>query len=223
MRHCLSTNCRTKRRAFGAFAKGERHIVANSDKERKQAVKLIHGVSVKDVSGVFCEYALDGDGVRLTLSAQDYKSFFVQAVGLLKEPLFFFLECPGGSGGDADDYSVYYLDNCTLPVVRAILKRYGGILYSDGVIRFGFGSLSSDEEIYIREYQSLRIYTKQPARYEELLKRMGYQRNDSALSLWDVLSETNVGECESVECDDEGYQDIIDNLSELGMYEAKTK
>ena len=97
----MSTNCRTKRRAFGAFAKGERHIVANSDKERKQAVKLIHGVSVKDVSGVFCEYALDGDGVRLTLSAQDYKSFFVQAVGLLKEPLFFFLECPGGSGGDA--------------------------------------------------------------------------------------------------------------------------
>ena len=107
--------------------------------------------------------------------------------------------------------------------MRAILKRYGGILYSDGVIRFGFGSLSSDEEIYMREYQSLRIYTKQPARYEELLKRMGYQRNDSALSLWDVLSETNVGECESVECDDEGYQDIIDNLSELGMYEAKTK
>lgn len=112
----------------------------------------------------------------------------------------------------------YYLDNCTLAVAQAILKRYGGILFADGVIRFGFGSHKTSDEIYMREYQTLTVYSKEIQRYAELLDKLGYRRNDSAVLTWDILSDKNPGECVNVESDDEGYPDMINNLIDIGMY-----
>ena len=87
-------------------------------------IKLIHGVSVDDTQALRKEYRLDGETIELTLSAEDYKEFFKQAVRLLPEPVFFFLEIPRED--DDEGYDTYYLDNCTIPVAEAILDRYGG-------------------------------------------------------------------------------------------------
>ncbi len=184
-----------------------------------QGIRLIHGVSVKDIKMIGRQYRLLGGTLELTLSAEDYGSFFDKAVGMLKEPVFFFIETP--KSPDSEEYETYYLDNCTLPVAKAILKRYSGILYSDGVIRFGFGSHISGDEIYMQEYQLVRIYSDMIPGYEKIVRELGYERNDGTKTIWDVLSDKNVGERESVECDDETYADIIENLSELGMYMAK--
>lgn len=189
---------------------------------RRETVKisgfrLIAGVYIPDVSTVKREYRIQKDKILLSLSAEDYKPFFTKAVKLIKEPVFFFAEIPS----DDDSMRTYYLDNCTAPVVQAILKRYGGILFADGVIRFGFGSNSSDEEIYMQSYQTVSVYSKNVAEYERILRSLGYQRNDRAVLTWDVLSEKNTGECVNVEVDDEGYHDMINNLIDVGMYSAE--
>ncbi len=180
---------------------------------------LISGVFVPDISGVKKSFRVSKDRIVFSLSAEDYPGFFKKAALLLSEPVFFFVEIPA----DNDLYRTYYLDNCTLPVASAILKRYGGILFNDGVIRWGFGSHKTDEEIYMREYQTAEIYFKSAERFTALLSSIGYENDPKGKTLWDVLSDKNGGECSSVEYDDETYMDMVNNLIDVGMYSADDK
>ena len=179
--------------------------------------RLIAGVSIPDTSALKREYRLQKSKITLSLSAEDYKDFFTLAVKKLAEPVFFFLEIPD----DNDASRTYYLDNCTQPVAQAILKRYGGILFADGVIKFGFGSHKTDDEIYMQEYQTVTVYSERIGEYEKVLQKLGYTRNDKALTAWDILSEKNAGECVNVDVDDEGYPDMLNNLIDIGMYPAE--
>ncbi|MCD7733107.1 MAG: hypothetical protein LUH56_06675 [Oscillospiraceae bacterium] len=175
-------------------------------------IKLIAGVSV-GADSVRKEYKIEDGRLTLTLSAEDYKSFFRQAIAKFTEPMFFFIEVPDG---DSDEYLTYYL-NCTVPVAKAILKRYGGILFSDGVIKFGFGSEAGDE-IYMQEFQRLDIYSNSLSKFEAIVKSLGYKNNPEATTIWDVLSDDNPGMRECVEVDDESFEDIVENLKDVGLY-----
>lgn len=175
---------------------------------------LIPGVYIPDVSALKREYKQGKSRLMFSLSARDYKRFFEASVKLLREPVFFFVEIPG----DNDCDRTYYLDNCTSAVAQAILKRYSDILFSDGVIKFGFGSHSTEDEIYMQEYQTVSICAKNTAEYAKILENLGYTRNDKAVLAWDILSESNTGECVNVEANDEGYPEMINNLIDVGMY-----
>ncbi len=179
--------------------------------------RLIAGISIPDTSRITREYKISRGRIYFTISAQDYQGFFAAAVKKLKEPVFFFVEIPDDNG----EYRLYYLDNCTEPVAQAILKRYSGILYGDGVIRYGFGSHDEDDEIYMQEYQTLSIYSKDLSKYEEVLASLGYKKSKDCVLSWDVIDNDNVGECINVEADDESYIDMINNLIDVGMYPAQ--
>ncbi len=182
---------------------------------RMSEIKLIAGVSV-NADSIKKEYKIADGRLTLTLSAEDYKNFFKQAVSKFTEPMFFFIEVP--KEDSEDEYDSYYL-NCTVPVAKAILKRYGGILFSDGIIRFGFGSEAGDE-IYMQEFQRLDIYSNSLSKFEAIVKSLGYKNNPEATTIWDVLSDSNPGMRECVEVDDEGFEDIIENLTEVGLYQG---
>lgn len=182
-------------------------------KEKNMDFRLISGVSVLNLSELKKEYRLKKDGLIFSLSADDYHEFFTGAVKRLSEPVFFFLEIPA----DNDSYRTYYLE-CTVPVALAILKRYRSVLYNDGVIRWGFGSHKTGDEIYMREYQTICLYSEKPEGYKKLLEQLGYKNNSSAKLVWDIISEKNPGECVNIEADDETYIDMLNNLIEVGMY-----
>lgn len=179
--------------------------------------RLIPGISIPDTSRIKREYKISRGRIYFTISAQDYQGFFSSCVKKLKEPVFFFVEIPDDNG----EYRLYYLDNCTEPVAQAILKRYSGILFGDGVIKYGFGSHAVDDEIYMQEYQTISIYSKDLAKYEEVLASLGYVKSKDCVLSWDVIDKDNVGECINVEADDESYIDMINNLIDVGMYPAK--
>lgn len=179
--------------------------------------RLIPGVSIPDTSRIKREYKISRGRIYFTISAEDYQGFFTSCVKKLNEPVFFFVEIPDDNG----EYRIYYLDNCTMPVALAILKRYSGILFGDGVIRYGFASHADDDEIYMQEYQTLSIYSKDLSRYESVLTSLGYTKNKDCILSWDIIDKDNVGECINVEADDESYIDMINNLIDVGMYPAK--
>lgn len=176
---------------------------------------LIPGVFIPDISGLDKTYRMRQDKIIFSLSAEDYNAFWIGTVRLMKDPVFFFVEIPS----DNDEYKTYYLDNCTKPVARAILKRYGGILFCDGVIRWGFGSHSTDDEVYMREYQTAEIYSKSPEEYKGLLGRIGYHEDKKSPLAWDILSVDNPGECVNVEVEDETYIEMVNNLTEAGLHD----
>lgn len=177
------------------------------------AFSLISGVFIPDVSPILKEYRPKKDGFIMSLSGDDYGRFFHDALRLLPEPIFFFIETPS----DNDGSRTYYLDNCTRPVAQAILKRYGGILYNDGVIRWGFGSHKTEEEVYMQDYQTVSGYAKS-RELKNLPKNLGYKENPSAKLTWDIISAENPGECVNVESDGETYEEMVSNLTEVGMY-----
>ena len=71
----------------------------------------------------------------------------------------------------------------------------------------------------MREYQRLEIYSQKGLdSYKKILDGLGYRHDPGAKTLWDIISEDNPISGESVECDDESFKDIIENLAPEGMY-----
>lgn len=178
---------------------------------------LIAGVAIADTSELKKEYKETKGRIYLSLSAEDYPKFWRECVKVLGDGIFFFIEIPD----DNDDTRLYYLDNCTQSVGQAILKRYGSILFADGIIRYGFGSHTKDDEIYMSDYQTVSIYSQELEKYAAVVEKLGYTKNKNATLTWDILSDKNPGEVTCIEADDESYIDLINNLIDIGMYPAK--
>ncbi|MBR4554331.1 MAG: hypothetical protein IKO27_01915 [Ruminococcus sp.] len=195
--------------------------------------ETIQGVSVSSESldGVCSAYKICDDGViDSVLSAELIKPFLYKASAMLEEPHFFFVELPCSEDeekelrktrSDPFHYKVYYLDGCTAPVTKAIIDRYGDLLINDGLVRFGFGSNKTNEEIYVRDYQQILVYGK-TARYEKAYTDLGIERKDELRFISDSFSPENCGTCMAVEIEGEQCPDIVENLSREGMYYAQT-
>lgn len=180
--------------------------------------KLCQGVSLRTTGEVASAFSVDGENLRGVLSAElivPAANAFIEAVG---EPVFFFLELPAE---DSQEYEVYYLDNCTQEVAAAVIDRFGELLANDGVSRFGFGSNATDEEIYFEDYQEFSAYLKSPQKFAEKLEKLGAKHRQSFPTLWDVLSDDNVGCLSPVELDGETVFDVPDALKSAGMYKAQ--
>ncbi len=192
--------------------------------------KLIQGVDVNNIENVHSAYSIDENGIYSVLSAEIYEEAVSELVGKLVEPVFFFLEIPCSaeeekmlrkSKSDPYHYNIYYLDNCTIPVAKAIMERYGELLANDGVSRFGFGSHSSNEEIYCKGYQTVSVYGD-VNKFKTVFEKENIPCEAEIKTLWDVLSYENTGTCSTVEINGETVNDIEVNLKSEGMYLADT-
>ena len=194
------------------------------------AFKLVQGVDVDNIENVHSAYRVDENSIYSVLSAEIYEEAVSELVEKLVEPVFFFLEIPCSaeeekilrkSKSDPYHYNIYYLDNCTIPVAHAIMKRYGELLVNDGVSRFGFGSHNNEEEIYCKSYQAVSVYGN-IKKFQNVLDEMNIPCEAEIKTIWDVLSGENTGTCSTVEINGETVNDIAANLKPEGMYLADT-
>ncbi|NLZ46103.1 MAG: hypothetical protein GX896_05370 [Clostridiales bacterium] len=177
---------------------------------------LIQGIIVSDIKDCHsCYEKQDNENLLCSLSAELLEPLAVSVVKHLKPAVFFFIEVP--SSENDTQKNIYYLDNCTTDVALAIIKRYGGILFNDGLIEFGFGSHVDNSEIYFRNNQIVQIYSPDISILENLLD-VPLEKNIK--TLWDIFSDENYGEAIPVELNGENVYDILDNLTEVGLYEA---
>lgn len=179
---------------------------------------LCQGVSLRSTGKVVSAFSVSGENISGVLSAEKMIPAAKAFIGAVQEPVFFFLELPEQDG---EGYEVYYLDNCTRKVAYAVIERFGELLANDGVCRFGFGSNSTDEEIYFEDYQEFTAYVKSPEKLAKKLAELGAEQTDGFETLWDQLSDDNVGCLSAVELDGETVFDIPEALSDAGMYKVK--
>lgn len=195
------------------------------------------GIDIPDISGLKNGYEQSGDApgcITALLGAKKLPDFIRGFVEAMCEPIFFFLELPCTADeekvlrekdGREFHYRLYYLDNCTKPVIRAILKTYGSMLINDGICRFGFGGNESGDELYVQSYKVMSIYcsnSELERRTAGLLKECGAQKQKKLLTPWDLLSPDNPGTCVRAEEDGISAYDIPELLAEAGMYFAET-
>lgn len=190
------------------------------------AFKLVQGVSVEKYDTVHSAYSVDDNGIYATVSGDLIYPLLKELVKLLEEPVFFFIEIPCSeikekevrkSKSDPLHYDLYYLDNCTLSVAEAILKRYGQILINDGLCRFGFGSHKTEEEIYCMKYQTFSLYGK-TEKFGSVFKRFDIPCESDFATLWDTFSNDSPGISSAVEINGETVYDIVENLKSEGLY-----
>lgn len=184
------------------------------------------------LEGISSSYQLcDSFLIDSVLSAELIEPLLKKGVKLLPEPHFFFLEIPcteeeekalRKSKDDPTHRKIYYLDGCTEPVSQAIIERYGELLINDGLTRFGFGSNSTNEEIYVLDYQQVQVYADD-GRFETLFRELGAERVGELKTVWDNFTPENVGISMAIECEGEQCSDIPVLLEKEGMYYAETR
>lgn len=188
---------------------------------------LKEGIFLSDTSGIESCYSLGENGtVFSSISCEKQKPFVEGALDILKTPLFFFAEIPctdeeEASLGGGLHKKIYYLDNCTRDVCRAIVKRYGDLLFSDGLLQWGFGSHKDNAEVFFKRYQVLEVFTNGDLRFEKLFEKLSVNKVPEVKTPGSLVSAENPGECIMVDANGETIYDMISNLTEAGMYEAE--
>lgn len=184
---------------------------------------LPEGVSIEDVSGLKSGYSFGDEGcLSALLSAEKIEAFLRGFTELIPEPIFFFLELPV-SGSD-DEFELYYLDNCTAPVISTLISEYGNILINDGLCRFGFGGNESGDEVYVQRYKVMSIYSPDKSRLKKavsLLEGLKAERQEELTTPWEIISESNPAVCASIEEDEISVFDLPEMLSKAGMYKSE--
>lgn len=194
---------------------------------------LPQGIGIEDISGLKSAYQESGNGcLSAVLSADKLYVFLEDITALLPEPVFFFIELPctdeeerALGKSDKPHYKLFYLDNCTAPVIKAIVKEYGSLLINDGVCRFGFGGNESGDEVYIQSYKVISVYCSDGGLYGKaisLLKSLGAEEQAELVTPWEVISPDNPGLCAAAEEDGITLFDLPDMLKDAGMYYADT-
>lgn len=183
---------------------------------------LAQGNIVPHLEGIHEAYHIKDNNILCNISCDNLYNVIKQFIKLLNEPLFFFIEVPNSNADSDDSKDIYYLDNCTTDVALAILKRYGDILINDGIVEFGFGSLKDNDEIYVMKYKVTSIYSENINKYSKCLDSLKFPKEDTIITVWDLLTDDNMGSCTHVECEGESIYDIIENLKEVGMYFSHT-
>lgn len=175
--------------------------------------RLCQGVSAPNSEELKSGYKTEGETFSGLASAEHMAALAEGFIDLIDDPVFFLLELPAD-----EEYDVYYLDNCTKEVAHAIMQRYGELLVQDGVSRFGFGSNSSEEELYFMDYQEFMLYTPKTDKAKKLLESLGIKQADKPDSMWEHFTDDEPGTLSVVELEGETVFDIPEALEEAGLY-----
>ena len=192
--------------------------------------QLVQGVSVEDYSGIHSAYSVDKNSIYAEISGEKIYPLVCDLIKCLDQPVFFFIEYPCRQ--DKEDklrkseiaplhFDLYYLDNCTIPVALAIMKRYGQLLINDGLCRFGFGAHETGEEIYCMKYQVISVYGDTD-KFSKAFEKNKIPKHKNVKTLWDTFSDEHPGLSSAVEINGENIYTILENLKPEGLYLADT-
>lgn len=191
-----------------------------------EPLKLALGYEIDCLDGIHEGYRTDDMNITANVNPDNMYNCMRDMISILPEPVFFFIEVPCDEKEEQtlkDDSGcfhkkVYYLDNCNHKVARAILKRYGELLFNDGLVTFGFGSHNSDNEIYIKKYNVFSVYSDNIKEYARIFENNNIKAFKNLRTVWDIITEDNAGTCTLIDYNGENIFDIVLNLTDAGLY-----
>lgn len=175
------------------------------------------GVTVPFPEKLQEQYLREGEYITLNLSAPKLYPFVAAFFEQLKAPVFLALHVPI----DEENDQLYYLDGISLPQMRTIWQMYGELLCQDGLSAFAIASHETGEEIYVQKYKTITIYSPDSDRFLPLLREFEVSETDQLVTAMDTFSKEHPGSLRLVEVEGETIHDAVDQLSQIGLYEAQ--
>ena len=163
------------------------------------------------------------------ISFEKLKSFFVDFLTNLSEPLYFILQKPTNEKhtpntiikGPFQSELLFY-DLPTRTQICDVLDQYGEILLNDGMSQFGVRSLESGDEIFIAKYKIGLIFSDNVQKYSFLLNKYGILKTNNLITAWDTFSPDYPGQCSRVVIDNKDIYKVAEELKEISpRFESK--
>ena len=148
-----------------------------------------------------------------------------------EEPLFFILELPVSCDREDPDENgilksmhkdIFFIDDCSKEECLGLTIRYGELLVSDGMSKFGFASHKSQDEIMVEAYNIINIYSENINIYGDFFKPHEIEKVENMKTAYDTFSAETPGSKERVDVDGISVYDLPDLLKDWGIYLAET-
>lgn len=165
------------------------------------------------------------------VSEHHLKDILFKFVEGICEPCFFILETPlkrdkeeelqkkEGGGLHAQ---VYYIDGMKKDEITQMLNERYEDFRKDGLISFGVASHETGDEMFITQYNIVRIFSKDKAAYAKFLEDFGIKRFDKIKTAWKTFSKDAPGS--AFACDKNEIADFIKMAKkEYGLYPAEIR
>jgi hypothetical protein len=197
---------------------------------KKNTFQTAQGVSIPFTDKIKEEYQVYEECLELNLSFEKIKPMLLDFIKITEEPLFIVLQLPLSEQEEPKlrqdntapfHRKVYYLDGQTKKQVLWIIEKYGELILNDGISQFAIASHVTNDDFFIQKYKLIHIYSKEPSKFYELIKKYGVAKTTKITTAWDTFSQQNPGQVQSIKIKDKTIYDVYDELSELGMYDAK--
>jgi len=172
-----------------------------------------------------------GNHITCNISFEKLEPLTREFLLMLQEPLFLILHIPLSQQEESeipsDEYGtrhdkVMYLDGCTKEQISGILNKYGEILFNDGMSQFGIASHKTRDELFIMKYKIVCLFSEDINQYLPLLDKYGIYETESLTTAWNTFSRKKPGECRSVEINNKTIYNVVEELTEFGLYTSKT-
>lgn len=176
------------------------------------------------------KYTLDEKRLIFNISMEKLKPLINDFIINLCEPLFLFIYNPlleneekelRKKNSDSFHSELLYLDGQTKKQICEIIKLYGNLLLNDGLSQFGIASHESGDEIFIKKYKIVDIYSKNIIQYIHLMQKYSIKETNNLITAWDTFSREYPGECSKVIINNQDVYNVVEILKKKGMYRAK--
>lgn len=117
---------------------------------------------------------------------------------------------------------IYYVDGCSVEEALVLFERVKKLLLADGMCQFGFGCHESNDEIMVKKYNVVTIYSENIHQYEDFFEPHEISKTDNLITAWDTFSASYPGTAEQIKKDEKTVYDIPELLKEWGIYLAET-
>lgn len=174
------------------------------------------GVTVPFPDKLREQYVREGDRITLNLSFEKLNGFVAAFFKKLDAPLFLALHVPADETHDR----LYYLDGISAKQMRTLWQMYGELLCQDGLSAFAIASHETGEELFVQKYKIISLYSPRIERFAPLLEQYGVTETDTLVTAWDTFSEEHPGSLRLVDIEGETVLDAVEQLRQIGLYEA---
>lgn len=186
-------------------------------------LNMIKGCQISDPSLLQEGYQQTEYGYCANVNAEKIRLLVERFITLHNEPCFLILEVPARADTAPVWTEVYYMDGLSVEAALELLNTYGELLVHDGLVSFGIGLHSGNNEIMVEKYNCVTVYTKTSGQYNGFFEQLDIPEVWDLKTAWDYFDDETPGDSFLYRWRGKTIYDLVELLKNQGLYLAECR